>query len=136
MEKIYTAEDLMMEVASVTPREYDGGFIDNSEIECSSDWEVPTGTLDQVKAWFKEHGNCDIEDGRITYCTLYEINENGYVDEPIIEARPVFIVTDTNTDKVYGHYNRFDEAQETVDKLWNNSDIDAVVTAETKFVEC
>lgn len=131
-EKIYKSDELMLEVASVTPREYDGGFIDNPDGECGpSDWEIPSGTIDQVKAWFKDNVTCDVdEDGRITYYTLYSLDDN----ELIIKARPVFTVVD-DLDKVYDHYTRFNEAQTMVDKLWNISWIDAVIDVETKFVD-
>lgn len=135
-EKIYTSDELMLEVASVTPREYDGGFIDNPDGECSpSDWEIPSGTIDQVKTWFKDNVACDVdEDGRITYYTLYSLDEDGCITDSIIEARPVFTVVD-DRDKVYDHYTRFNDAQTTVDKLWNISWIDAVIDVETKFLD-
>lgn len=132
-EKIYTEDDLLLEAASVTPREYDGGFIDNPDGECGpSDWKIPSGTIDQVKAWFKDNVECDVEDGRITYYTLYSLDEDGCITDSIIEAYPVFTVVD-DRDKVYDHYTRFDEAQTMVDKLWNISWIDAVIDVETKF---
>lgn len=133
-EKIYTSDELMLEVASVTPREYDGGFIDNPDGECGpSNWEIPSGTIDQVKTWFKDNVACDVdEDGRITYYTLYSLDEDGCINEPIIKARPIFTVVD-DRDKVYDHYTRFNDAQTMVDKLWNVSWIDAVINVETKF---
>lgn len=39
-EKIYTSDELMLEVASVTPREYDGGFIDNPDGECGPSLQI------------------------------------------------------------------------------------------------
>lgn len=132
-ERIYAEDNLMLEAASITPREYDGGFIDNPDGECSpSDWEIPSGTIGQVKAWFKENIECDVEDGRVIYYTLYSLDRDGYVNEPIIEARPVFTVVD-DRDKTHGHYTRFDEAQTMVDKLWNINLVDAVIDVETEF---
>ena len=133
VEKIYTSDELMLEIASVTPREYDGGFIDNPDGECGpSDWKIPSGTIGQVKTWFKENVECDVEDGRITYYTLYSLDEDGCINEPIIKARPVFIVVD-DRDKTHSHYTHFNDAQTTVDKLWNISWIDAVIDVETEF---
>lgn len=132
-EKIFTEDDLMLELTSVTPREYDGGFVDNPDGECSSlDWKIPSGTIDQVKTWFKENVECDVEDGRITYYTLYSLDEDGCINGSIIEAHPAFTVMDQR-DKTHGHYTRFDEAQAMVDKLWNISYVDAFIDVKTEF---
>ncbi len=132
-EKIFTEDDLMLELTSVTPREYDGGFVDNPDGECSSlDWKIPSGTIDQVKTWFKENVECGVEDGRITYYTLYSLDEDGCINGSIIEAHPAFTVMDQR-DKTHGHYTRFDEAQAMVDKLWNISYVDAFIDVKTEF---
>lgn len=132
-EKIFTEDDLMLELTSVTPREYDGGFVDNPDGECSSlDWKIPSGTIDQVKTWFKENVECSVEDGRITYYTLYSLDEDGCINGSIIEAHPAFTVMDQR-DKTHGHYTRFDEAQAMVDKLWNISYVDAFIDVKTEF---
>lgn len=132
--KIYGEEDLMMETATVSFEEFDAGHIDDPVNECDSDWATPTGTFDQVKAWFKRHAMCVLNTHTISYDTLYEISKDGYVGDPIIEARPVFVVEDENCNEV-GRFDRYNEANSKVNELWNEKEIDAEISLETKFIE-
>lgn len=133
-EKIYGEEDLMMETATVSFEEFDAGHIDDPVNECDSDWATPTGTLDQVKAWFKQHAMCTLSTHAISYDTLYEIGEDGYVGDPIIEARPIFVVEDENCNEV-GRFDRYDEANSKVSELWDEKETDAEISLEIKFIE-
>lgn len=132
--KIYGEEDLMMETATVSFEEFDSGHIDDPVNECDSDWATPTGTLEQVKAWFKQHAMCALSTHAISYDTLYEIDKDGYVGDPIIEARPVFVVEDENCNEV-GRFDRYNEANSKVNELWDEKEIDAEISLETKFIE-
>lgn len=132
--KIYGEEDLMMETATVSFEEFDAGHIDDPVNECNSDWTTPTGTLDQVKAWFKQHATCTLSTHTISYDTLYEIGKDGYVGDPIIEACPVFVVEDENYNEV-GRFDHYNEADSKVNELWNEKEIDAEISLEIKFVE-
>lgn len=132
--KVYGEEDLMMETATVSFEEFDAGLINDPVNECDSDWATPTGTLDQVKVWFKQHAMCVLNTHTISYDTLYEIGKDGYVGDPIIEARPVFVVEDENCDEV-GRFDHYDEANFKVNELWDEKEIDAEISLEIKFIE-
>lgn len=132
--KIYGEEDLMMETTTVSFEEFDAGRINDPVNECDSDWTTPTGTLGQVKAWFKRHAMCVLTTHTISYDTLYEIGKDGYVGDPIIEARPVFVVEDENCNEV-GRFDRYNEANSKVKELWDEKEIDAEISLETKFAE-
>ncbi len=117
----------------VTPREYDGGFVDNPKGECTACREIPSGILYEAENWLKRNVECNYDGyGRITYYILYSLDENGNKKEPLIKAYPVFTVID-KTGEEHGHYTRFNEAQAVVDKLWNISHIEASINVRTKL---
>lgn len=117
----------------VTPREYDGGFVDNPKGECTACREIPSGILYEAENWLKRNVECNYDGyGRITYYILYSLDEDGCINGSIIEAHPAFTVMDQR-DKTHGHYTRFDEAQAMVDKLWNISYVDAFIDVKTEF---